>query len=263
MHFWVPGVILVSMDDPTAKKLFLLLQRQAGVSRRKAQELVESGEVSVNGETVDNPYLLVDPRNVDRLALRGHPLSLQLPDLRVYRFHKPPGMLCSHDDPHYGNTVGRLLRAEGFIGYSWAGRLDQDAEGLVLLTNDGELLHRLSHPRYEVAKSYQVWIQRLPKRPQMESYLRQMVAGIEDDGDRLRALSGHVEGRPPYVKLVLSEGKKHEIKRLFAHFGLQVVRLLRVSVGTVTLGPLARNAFARVAAEALQRLRSYAHRMDT
>jgi len=250
------------MEESTGKKLFLLLQRQAGVSRRKAQELVESGEVSVNGIMIDDPFLLVNSEDVQRLALRGHPLSVQSPDLRVYKFHKPTGMLCSHDDPHYGNTVGRLLRAEGFIGYSWAGRLDQDAEGLVLLTNDGELLHRLSHPRYEVPKTYHVWVQRLPRRPQMESYLRQMEAGIEDEGDRLRALSGKVEGRPAYVKLVLAEGKKHEIKRLFGHFGLRVVRLLRVSVGTVTLGQLKRSAFERVDSDALNALRAYAHRLD-
>ena len=222
----------------TRMKLFLLVQRQSGLSRRKAQELVEAGEVSVDGRSVNDPFLPVDPSALKGLTLRGHPLPLQAPQLLCYKFHKPQGMLCSHDDPHEGNTVGRVLRGEGFIGYSWAGRLDQDAEGLLLITNDGALLHQLSHPRYEVPKTYHVWLDRVPRRPALEEILRQMQRGIHDDGDRLRIHSGQVEGKPPHVKLQLNEGKKHEIKRLFAHFQLDVVRLVRVAVGPIQLGRL-------------------------
>ena len=118
------------MDSPsTETKLFLLIQRQAGVSRRKAQELISAGEVAIDDSVVTDPFLPIEPKAIQQLVLRGHPLSLQSPELRVYRYHKPKGMLSSHDDPHEGNTVGRVLRAEGFFGYSWAGRLDQDAEG--------------------------------------------------------------------------------------------------------------------------------------
>jgi 23S rRNA pseudouridine2605 synthase len=227
-------------------KLLQWVQRQSGVSRRKAQELIEDGEVAVNGESVADPFLSLAAESIERLSLRGHPLSLDAPELRVYRYHKPTGVLCSHDDPHYGNTVGRILRAEGFIGYNWTGRLDQDAEGLLLLTNDGDLVHHLSHPRYEVEKTYRVWVDRLPRKPVMDQWLSEMQRGIADQGDTLRILSGRVEGRPPCVRLVLTEGKKHEIKRLFEHFGMAVVRLLRVTIGPIELGRLAAGAIERL-----------------
>ena len=236
-------------------KLFLLVQRQAGVSRRKAEELVLAGEVSVENAVVMDPFVLIDPSTIDRLSLRGHPLSLQAPELRIYRYHKPKNMLCSHDDPHEGNTVGRILRAEGLIGYSWAGRLDQDSEGLLLITNDGVLLNQLSHPRYEVPKSYSVWLDRLPHRAALDGMLREMKEGIDDDGDRLRILSGRVVGNPPHISIQLTEGKKREIKRLFAHFDLSVARLLRLSIGPVELATLRPSKLERIPPAELDKLR--------
>ena len=245
----------VMEERAQAAKLLQWVQRQGGVSRRKTQELIEAGEVSVNGEIVRDPFLPLPVGSFERLSLRGHPLSIDAPEPRVYRYHKPTGILCSHDDPHYGNTVGRILRAEGFIGYNWAGRLDQDAEGLILLTNDGDLIHRLSHPRYQVEKTYRVWVDRLPRKPEMERLLAEMQGGILDRGEPLRILSGRVEGRPPYVRLLLTEGKKHEIKRLFTHFDLSVVRLLRVEIGPIGLGDLAAGSIARLPGEDEERLR--------
>jgi len=105
------------------RKLLQLIQRQAGISRRKAQELIAEGEVSIDGEVATDPFLMVDPERIRLLTLRGHPLSLFEPEERIYRYYKPRGVLCSHDDPFYGNTVGRVLRTEGFIGYTWVGRL--------------------------------------------------------------------------------------------------------------------------------------------
>ncbi len=244
------------MDERAQEaKLLQWVQRQGGLSRRKAQELIEDGEVAVDGEVVADPFLSLTAESIERLSLRGHPFSLEAPEARVYRYHKPVGVLCSHDDPHYGNTVGRILRAEGFIGDNWAGRLDQDAEGLILLTNDGGLIHHLTHPRYEVEKTYRVWVNRLPRKPVLDQWLSEMRRGIVDRGDTLRVLSGKVEGRPPYVRLVLTEGKKHEIKRLFAHFDLSIVRLLRVAIGPIELGQLAAGAIERLSEDGEDRLR--------
>jgi pseudouridine synthase len=227
-------------------KLFRVLQSQAGVSRRKALDLVLAGEVSVDGSPVADPFLALRPDAVRRLALRGHPLSLEPRESRVYRFYKPAGMLCSHDDPHCGDTVGRFLRAEGFLGYAWVGRLDQDAEGLLILSNDGDLIQAMSHPRYEVHKVYRVWLAESPSQRDVERALRTMRQGIEDQGETLRLLEGRVETPRRTVVVTLAEGRKHEVKRLFAHFGWTVTRLLRIAVGPIELGELGPGEAARL-----------------
>ena len=237
------------MTESEPKKLLQWVQKQAGVSRRKAQELIESGEVSVNHDVTLDPWLVLDGSDIIHLALRGHPLSPDDPEPRIYRFHKPAMMLCSHDDPFYGNTVGRVLRSEGFIGYTWIGRLDQDSEGLLLLTNAGDLVHRFTHPRYEIEKTYRVWLDRALSPAEATSIFREMRRGIDDEGDRLHIKDGKMQGRPPYAIIRLTEGKKHEIKRLFAHYDLRVVRLLRVSIGPVALDQLPPGAIERIPEE--------------
>jgi len=242
--------------DREGKRLLQWVQQQAGISRRKAQELIDAGEVDVNGDTITEPFAVYSSDEIERLRLRGHPLALEPPDPRVYRYHKPPGVLCSHDDRFYGNTVGRILRMEGFVGYTWIGRLDQDAEGLLLLSNDGDLVHRLTHPRYEVEKVYRVRLERMPKPRELERMLERMTRGIEDAGDRLHILNGRIDGRPAHVLLTLTEGKKHEIKRLFAHFRLKVKRLLRVSIAGIELGQLPSGEIARLSSCEVERARS-------
>ncbi len=237
---------LMSDDRAHDVKLFRFLQTQAGVSRRKAIDLILAGEVAVNDRPIVDPFLVLEPNSAHHLALRGHPLSLEPLEPRIYRFHKPAGMLCSHDDPFCGNTVGRLLRAEGFLGYAWVGRLDQDAEGLLLLSNDGDVIQALTHPRYEIRKVYHVWVAESPSERDLDRALREMERGIEDEGETLRVLEGRVEGRPRHAVVTLAEGRKHEIKRLFARFGLSVSRLVRVAVGPVQLGDLAPGAFERL-----------------
>lgn len=230
----------------TEVRLWRILQTQAGLSRRKAQELIGAGEVELNGCVIDDPFLSLEKRTIAALYLRGHPLSLSDPEQRVYRYHKPHGVLCSHDDPHCGNTVGRILRSEGFIGYTWAGRLDQDAEGLIILTNNGELVEHLTHPRYRVKKVYHVSVPRFPPMREMKRIFGEMQRGIEEGNERLRIVAGEMSGRPLRAVLTLAEGKKHEIKRLFSHFGLKVLRLRRVAIGPVNLSGLAPGEIVRL-----------------
>jgi len=245
----------MTMENRTdVVKLLQLVQRHAGVSRRKAQELIGSGEIEVNEGVVRNPFLGLETKAVESLRLRGHPLSLLAPEPRVYRYYKPVGVLCSHDDPHSGNTLGRVLRAEGFIGYTWAGRLDQDAEGLVLLTNDGGLIHPLTHPRYRVRKTYHVWLSEFPATKEMKRIFSAMHCGIEEGGEILRILEGRLGGRPMRAIVTLAEGRKHEIKRLFGHFDLRVVRLKRVAIGPVQLGDLLPGKILRLQAKETEQL---------
>lgn len=234
------------MKDKPILKLLKLVQMHAGISRRKACALIDAGEIDVNGETVRNPFLRIIPSKLGELRLRGYPLSILSPQYRVYRHYKQVGVLCSHDDPHCGNTVGRILRAEGFIGYTWAGRLDQDAEGLLLLTNDGKLVQRLSHPRYQVKKRYVVWLSHFPLAGKVDQILLEMQHGITEDKQVLRIVNGELKGNPMRICITMAEGRKHEIKRLFSHFDLKIIRLKRVAIGPVSLDDLVTGKIARL-----------------
>ncbi len=213
------------------------MQEGAGISRRKAQELIRAGEVEVGKTVITDPFAEMEVSTEQSLYLRGQPLPLSPRKSRVYLYYKPRGVLCSHDDPHTGNTLGRILRSEGFIGYTWAGRLDRDAEGLVLLANDGALIARLTHPSYQVPKVYYVWTDPPGSSARMREIIAHMRAGIDDHSETLRITHGAMTGRPTRTVITLTEGRKHEVKRLFAHFGLKVVRLKRVAIGPVRLSP--------------------------
>ena len=249
-------------EEETQVKLWKIVQDESGVSRRKAQELIASGEIDVNGETVRDPFSSVVRASVVSLRLRGHPLSLETPKQRVYRYYKEAGVLCSHDDPHSGNTLGRILRADGFIGYTWPGRLDQDAEGLILLTNDGQIVQRLTHPSFRVRKVYHVWTSRFPNAQEMRKIYASMRRGITDDGQLLRILEGETTGRPPHAVITIAEGRKHEIKRLFAHFRLEVVRLRRVSLGPIALGNMKPGAIVRLNKYEMVKLNEFVDRLS-
>ena len=250
-------VVMETKNHEGAVRLLQLVQRHAGVSRRKAQELIEIGEVEVNGSISRDPFLSLERGALQSLYLRGLPLPLLPPQPRVYRYYKPVGQLCSHDDPHSGNTLGRVLRAEGFIGYTWAGRLDQDAEGLILVTNDGEIVHRLTHPRYRVKKTYHVWLSCLPPTQEMKRIFVRMRRGIKESGETLRIIDGKLDGRPARAIVKLAEGKKHELKRLFAHFDLDIVRLKRVAIGPVRLDRLMPGDIVRMGADETEQLHRF------
>lgn len=222
-------------------RLLQLLQRQAGVSRRRARALIEAGRVRLDGRVVSAPFLELDPARVRSLELDGRPVDLRPPEPGIYAFYKPRGMLCSRRDPHHRHAMGKILRKPELRGYNVAGRLDRDAEGLVLLTNDGALLHRLTHPRFGVEKVYHVVVPQLVRFRQAYDAFRQMRHGIRDAEERLRIVRGRLVRRAQaetVLELVLSEGRKHEVKRLCRHFGWPVARLIRVELAGVRLGQM-------------------------
>ena len=243
-------------------KLLKIVQQQAEVSRRKAEAYIKEGRVDLNGKRVTNPFIDVQFEEIDDLKLKGQPLSLRRTERVVKKFYKPRGMLSSHHDPHHKNTVGQVLKRHGLDGCAIAGRLDQDAEGLLVIANDGDLVNVLTHPSYEVKKTYRVRIPRpLPER-HVKEVLSRMKKGIVDDEDEaLHIEQGRwlgTDDRSTEVELELAEGRKHEIKRLFKHFKLPVARILRTAIGPVELGSMRPNAIRDVTSaewEALNQLR--------
>ncbi|HSV65825.1 MAG TPA: pseudouridine synthase [Mycobacteriales bacterium] len=205
----------------------------AGVgSRRAAEELISAGRVQVNGETVRTLGVRVDPDR-DVIHVDGLRVSVRA-DLTYLALNKPPGILSAMSDDRGRPTVGDYVVDRGDRLFH-VGRLDQDSEGLLLLTNDGELANRLMHPRYEVIKTY---LAEVPA-PVPRDLGRTLLAGVElPDGpvriDRFRLVDA--SGGRALVELQLHEGRKHLVRRLLAQVGHPVSRLVRTEIGPVRLG---------------------------
>jgi 23S rRNA pseudouridine2605 synthase len=217
---------------------------QAGVaSRRAAEELIAAGRVSVDGKVVREMGRRIDPENA---VVHVDGSRIVLGEDKVYlALNKPRGILCTMSDDHGRPCVGDLvvergMTEENFEGGSrnrlfHVGRLDADTEGLLLLTNDGELGHRLTHPSFEVAKTYLAEVHgQLPR-----DLGRRMREGIElEDGpvsvSSFKIVDSHA-GRS-LVEVVIHEGRKHVVRRLLDEVGFPVQRLVRTAVGDVQLG---------------------------
>ena len=221
-------------DVPGGVRLQKVLAAAGVGSRRHCEELIGAGRVEVDGETVRRFGARVDPeRQVIRVDGKRIP-SRQ--DLVYLAFNKPSGVLTTMSDPQGRPTVTDFLgdRAERLFH---VGRLDYDTEGLMLLTNDGELAHRLAHPRYGVLKTYLAEVQ----GPVPKDLGRKLMTGIElPDGvasaDRFRVLER--AGSRVLLEITLHEGRKRIVRRMLAETGYPVIRLVRTDVGPVRLGGL-------------------------
>lgn len=205
----------------------------AGIAaRRKCEALIEQGLVSVNGETVKDLGRQVDPAK-DKILFRGKPVTFEV---RVYfMLHKPAGYTTTVSDPHAEKTVLELVPAEvSRRGRLFpVGRLDKDSTGLLLLTNDGELANRLTHPRYGVGKRYEVTLD----RPLEQKGRDRLFRGVQlEEGPARAERVEELAARK--VRLTLREGKKREIRRMFDQLGYRVQELCRVEFGTLRLGNL-------------------------
>ena len=212
-------------------RLNAYLARAGVASRRKADELIKAGRVTVNGEPGQlNTFV----GKQDRVELDGKPLARQ--SLAYVLLHKPAGVVTTASDPHGRPTVVELV-SDYPVRVVPVGRLDADTTGALLLTNDGELAHRLAHPSYEVSKTY--WAE-IPG-PIPRDLGRRLQAGVElEDGvataDKFRVLEQ--AGARAMVEITLHEGRKHIVRRMLAEVGHPVSRLLRTTVGPIKLGSL-------------------------
>lgn len=208
---------------------------QAGVaSRRASEDLIAAGRVTVDGAVVTELGIRVDP---DRSVIHVDGMRVQTDSSRVYlALNKPRGVVTTMHDPQGRPCIGDIVgsRVERLFH---VGRLDTDTEGLLLLTNDGELAHRLSHPSYEVPKTYIAEIG-APVPRDLGARLR---AGVQlEDGPVKVDSFKLIDSRPgkALVEVILHEGRNHIVRRLLAEVGHPVHRLVRVQVGPVVLGDL-------------------------
>jgi len=226
-------------------RLNAYLARAGVASRRKADELIKAGRVTVNGEPGQlNTFV----GKHDRVELDGRPLERQA--LAYVLLHKPAGVVTTASDPHGRLTVVDLV-ADYAVRVVPIGRLDADTTGALLLTNDGELAHRLAHPRYEVEKVYEAEVEGEPS----DEALRQLEQGIElDDG---RTAPGHAKRlAPSRIELSIHEGRKHQVKRMLEAVGHPVTRLHRSRYAGLTLKGLGPGESRELTEAEVERLRS-------
>jgi 23S rRNA pseudouridine2605 synthase len=206
----------------------------AGVaSRRAAEEMIAKGRVAVDGFVVRDMGFKADP-NRQKITVDGKAVSRE-DSFEYWMVHKPRGVLSTASDPQGRQTVLSLVPNRPVRLYP-VGRLDLDSEGLMLLTNDGELANRITHPRFGVEKRYRVWVQGEPNRSTIDA----MRKGVElDDGAVSAPARVHLKAtnrRGSKLVMVLKEGKKREIRRICEAVGHPVVRLVRVAIGPLKLG---------------------------
>src|SRR5215210_837501 len=227
-------------------RLAKLLAHAGVASRRSAEELVRSGRVTIRGEAVTDPARDVDERS--GVALDGRPVIREPHE--VHLLNKPAGVVSTARDTHGRPTVVQLVRSRRRL-YP-VGRLDADTTGLILLTNDGELADRLTHPRYGVKKVYRARIQPARLSPRALEALRQ---GVELEDGR----TGPAEVRQPapgVLELTIREGRKRQVRRMVEAVGHRVVELERVAFGPLGLRDLEPGKSRRLTKAEVERLRA-------
>jgi 23S rRNA pseudouridine2605 synthase len=234
-----------------AERLQKLLARAGYSSRRHAETLIAEGHVRVDGQ-VATLGTRADP-NFSTVTVDGEPLTFPDSDSAVWVLHKSVGYVVSASDDRGRPTVYDLV-SDAPPNLRYVGRLDVETSGLLLLTTDGELVHRLTHPRYEVWKTYEAEVRGTPS----EDALRQLRTGVPlEDGltapARVEVLRS---GARSLVRLELREGRKREVRRMLAAVGHPVYALKRTAVGTVVLGALPEGQSRRLTASEEASLRA-------
>ena len=217
----------------------------AGIcSRRKAEDLIRLGSVTVNGKTAK----IGDSADSDKdtIAVDGKPLK-KTSQFLYLAINKPRGFVSSTLPENGREAVTSLVKTKERI-YP-VGRLDVDTEGLLLLTNDGNFSHKLTHPSFEVTKTYQVHL----LRPIREKDLLKLQDGPVIDGKKVDI---HMvrDLEPRVIEVTIHEGRKHIVKKLFGHMGYHVERLIRIRIGDVQLGPLRTGAVRALTPVEIQKL---------
>ena len=220
-------------------------------SRRASDRLIQAGQVTVNGLRVLQPGTLVDPE-ADRVSCEGR--VVRLPERFTYLLlNKPPGYIVSARDPHHKRTVYHLLEDVPERIFP-VGRLDRDTWGVLLFTNDGDLSHRLTHPAYEVIKTYRVAVK---GRPSAEA-VRRLRRGVRlEDGvtSPARAQLVKASGESSVLELSLHEGRKREVKRMCAAVGHPVRQLERTAFAGLTAGGLEAGQWRHLTGAEVRRLK--------
>ncbi len=214
-------------------------------SRSQAAKLIRAGRVQLNGtvqKNVETPIRLAS----DRMAVDGRPVE---PEKKIYlMMNKPRGLVTTVSDEKGRETIYSLLEGESLPWVAPVGRLDKASEGLLLLTNDSEWGGRVAAPETHLEKTYHVQINRVAG----DEMLAALAGGVDVDGECLRALRASLlrtGEKNSWLEIVLDEGKNRQIRRMLAEMGVEILRLVRVAIGPLQLGTLAKGKWRYLAAQ--------------
>jgi len=214
-----------------------LIIRNAGLaSRRKAEEMIREGRVTINGLVVEDPSVTADPER-DHIKVDGKLLRLEDGSKYYYLFNKPRHVVSTMSDPEGRPCIGDLLKLLKKNLFT-VGRLDFDAEGLMILTNDGATAQKLSHPSFRIPRIYTVKVRGIPDEKRLSAIKKGMDLG---DGEHVGEVKWTVTARQKstaWINVTLYEGKKNEIKRIFYKIGHPVRKIRRIAYGPFVLGTL-------------------------
>jgi 23S rRNA pseudouridine2605 synthase len=234
-------------QDGTPERIAKRLARAGVASRRAAEAMIAAGRVAVNGRVIESPALNVTA--ADRVAVDGREIAAPEP-ARLWRYHKPAGLVTTARDEKGRDTVFAHL-PEGMPRVVSVGRLDLASEGLLLLTNDGELKRRLELPSTGWMRKYRVRARGVPTDAMLEPLRR----GITVEGERFQPMKVTIDrqqGANVWLTVGLREGRNREVRRALEAVGLTVNRLIRVSYGPFLLGDLAPGAVEEVRPKVLR-----------
>lgn len=220
-------------------------------SRRQCEELIETGRVEVDRKTVTTLGTRVDPHSQE---VRVDGVALTQPHRAYYAVYKPTGVVTTNRDPSGRPRVVDLLPAAGTRLFP-VGRLDLTSEGLILLTNDGDLANQLTHPRYGVEKIYRVLVAGHPEKETLEQ-LRHGVHLAEGYARAERVTVKKQYKQSTILEMVLKEGRNREVRRLLARVGHKVLRLMRIAVGPIRLGKMTPGEYRKLTPAEVHELRN-------
>ncbi len=228
---------------------------QCGIaSRRKTDQLIQMGKTKVNGKICLDPAYQINKGVL--VTFNGESVS-PIKEKIVIMLHKPIQVITSVGDSHGRRTVMDLISSK--IRVTPIGRLDRNTSGLLLLTNDGDLQYYLTHPKYMVAKDYQVSIQGVLNKRQQQALMKGISIGRKEVG-RAQVLSQTTENEESEIILRLRQGKKREIRRIFQRLHYRLLTLKRIRIGNLQLGDLAVGQYRRLSVAEIQALRNQSER---
>lgn len=241
------------MSQPEAQRIQKIIANAGICSRREAERFIEEGAVRVNGKVAQ----LGDKATPDAaIFVNNKPILKKQERVVTLIMNKPKGYICTNADPFADKTVFELLQPDlQRLRLFCAGRLDKDSEGLLILTNDGDLAHRISHPSTEITKRYRVVLHRDFKKEDIPKLL----AGVDYEGDFLKAekvipAPAVGEGHLRRLEVHLHHGKKREIRRLFEAHRYFVKKLVRVQIGGIVLKNIPRGGIKILTNKEIERL---------